>query len=997
MATLSEMLVKLGLDAGSFSGGLDTAQSKLDSFGSSALKVGGVLSAAVTVPLTALGTGAISAAMDLEALRNGLIAITGSAEEADRQLTNLKEVAKLPGLGFEEAVRGAINLQAVGFTADGAATILTVFGNALATVGRGREDLNEVIRQLGQLASRGKVTADNLKPLIERVPQLATVMKQLWGTIDTEALQKRGVDSQTFITMVMEELGKLPPVVGGLKNDFENMSDTWRFALGEIGAAMAPLVTSFVTVAVPAIEAVSSAFSSLDPTMQTVVIVIAGLAAAIGPILLLFGGMAMGISAIAGATGILAPALGLIAPILAGIAAAWALWEFGKWLAESSIVQSTLAFLVEGLSSFWDATVSLGAALLPLVEIVGEFALGLLKIVAAIVGTGLVVAVNLLGGGLNALAAVIKNILTPVLEFLVGGLGKLWEWVLKIPGASKIFGDLGGAADGLKKDFEKLTKGTDKQADSSKDLTKKLDDLFKDGIKPNIKGTKDYEKELKDWKKTADKASKAAGDHWAELHKVRTALTEAREQTELFNQGLIRVGNETVDYIREAYKLRDSIASIENAARNVKDMMPPFSQAINDAIGLSTPQVNKLGDAMKTLGLDSIAAKQEIATQMAAARDEVLGSSVSTDFEKKTAIYKALKAQIDAAKEAGIEIPKEQLATLTQLETDLKINLPSKVEGPWKNTMTQVSTAITNAAQSMVGILIGTEEGSIGDAFKKLGQGVLSSFIEPFMGYIDDLIEKGIKKLIGWLLDETGLAGALGSVFGGGGGGGGTGGGGGGGGGGGTGGGGGGGGTSPEPSGGGGMDPLSWINAAANVISAIYGIRQEGTLNAIEENTRFGMIHNLATLFSIQDVLDVLWIIRADIWENVHTRLEEIRDHLNRIELFSIPGIITAIKGGAPSTTEDGQEEPIFKTWMAALLGRVSHIDDFAVERGMRTWESLREMGKMIQDSVVPPLNMMATAGGPVVNVYVTLDGKQLTATVATEIVDTLRSGGQQL
>ena len=948
MATLSEMLVKLGLDAGSFSGGLDTAQSKLDSFGSSALKVGGVLSAAVTVPLTALGVGAISAAMELEGLRNGLIAITGSAEEADRQLTNLKEVAKLPGLGFAEAVTGAINLQAVGFSADESATILTVFGNALATVGRGSEDLKEVTRQLGQLASRGIVTSDNLKPLIERVPQLATVMKELWGTIDTEVLQDMGIDSQTFVTMVVTELGKLPPVTGGLRNDFENLRDTMKTALGEIGAAIAPLVSTFVSVAAPAIESIGTAFASLDPSIQTAIVVVGGLVAAIGPLLLLFGGMAMSVSALIPVfTGITAAmggaSLGLVAiGVSAGVAAAaFGGWKLGEWLQSFTTEYKDAETKVQALS---DSLAAQGVVI--------ERGNSSLKDWAAEVFKA--------GDALKA-----KKESTEA--------------------ATQAEKDLTAAQKKAKEEQKRLKKEQEKAADAAAALAKEQREANEAFDK--------YEKYVKD-------AKRETALHQTELYKLTQETVKAKDATALFYQGLVKVGDETVDYIADAYKLRDSIASIENAARNVKDMMPPFSTAINEAIGLSTPQVNKLGDAMKTLGLDSIAAKDEIATQMAAARDEVLGSSVATDFEKKTAIYKALQAQIEAAKAAGIAIPAEQITLLNKLETDLKLNLPTKLEDPWKNTMTEVSTAITNAAQSIAGILMGTEEGTVMDAFKKLGQGFLSSFIEPVMDYINDLIDKGIKKLIGWLLSETGISGAFKSLgsqfksifggdtppvsldtFGGAAGGGGAGGGGG---------------------GGGGAAGIatavaSWISAATGVIGVFQQARQENTLNAIEENTRFGMIHNLATLFSIQDVLDVLWTIRADIWENVHTRLEEIRDHLNRIELFSIPDIITAINGGAPSTPEDGQEESSFKTWMAALLGRVSHIDDFAVDLGMRTWGTLSEMRQMIQNSIVPPLNMMATAGGPVVNVYVTLDGKQLTATVATEIVDTLRSGGQQL
>jgi hypothetical protein len=41
----------------------------------------------------------------------------------------------LPGLGFEEAVKGSIRLQAVGFSADEARKTLETFGTAIAATG----------------------------------------------------------------------------------------------------------------------------------------------------------------------------------------------------------------------------------------------------------------------------------------------------------------------------------------------------------------------------------------------------------------------------------------------------------------------------------------------------------------------------------------------------------------------------------------------------------------------------------------------------------------------------------------------------------------------------------------------------------------------------------------------------------------------------------------------------------------------------------------------
>ena len=117
-------------------------------------------------------------------------AVTGSASLAAEELKKLEKTAELPGLGFEQAVQGSINLQAASFSADEARQTLEGFGNALATVGGGKADLDGVVRALTQIAAKGKVTAQEINQLAERLPQIREIMKEAFGTSNTEELQK---------------------------------------------------------------------------------------------------------------------------------------------------------------------------------------------------------------------------------------------------------------------------------------------------------------------------------------------------------------------------------------------------------------------------------------------------------------------------------------------------------------------------------------------------------------------------------------------------------------------------------------------------------------------------------------------------------------------------------------------------------------------------------------------------------------------------------------
>lgn len=193
--------------------------------------------------LTALGSGALLAtagyaiktATSFDSLKRALAAVSGSTEAATAQLARLKEVAKSPGLGFREAIQGSVNLQAAGLSAKTAEDALMAFGNALATVGKGKAELDGVIQALSQIQSKGKVSAEEIMQLAERLPQIRVAMQNAFGTADTEKLQDMGMKSQEFIEKIIKEFEKLPKVVGGAQNSFDNFKDAAEQAIAPLG------------------------------------------------------------------------------------------------------------------------------------------------------------------------------------------------------------------------------------------------------------------------------------------------------------------------------------------------------------------------------------------------------------------------------------------------------------------------------------------------------------------------------------------------------------------------------------------------------------------------------------------------------------------------------------------------------------------------------------------------------------------------------------------
>lgn len=309
-----------------------TTQRHLNTLSAAALRVGGGLrslgltaSVTLTAPLTALVTIATRNAVEFDSLRRGLEVMAGSSAEAARQLERLKEIAKAPGIGFQEAIQGSIRLQAVGFSARDAEKALIQFANAVALTGGGREELSRITVQLGQLAAKGKVVAQDLKPIIEAGPAVGQALVKAFGTVNSEDIQKLGLSTQEFFDRLIAALTTLPRAAAGAKNAFENFSDSVFRASLALGDAILPPLTKIAEFIEPVIQQLADAFRQLPQSVQLAVIGFGALVAAAGPILFVLGGITSGIGAIGTAIAALLPILssiGLpaIAAILAGLA-----------------------------------------------------------------------------------------------------------------------------------------------------------------------------------------------------------------------------------------------------------------------------------------------------------------------------------------------------------------------------------------------------------------------------------------------------------------------------------------------------------------------------------------------------------------------------------------------------------------------------------------------------------------------------------------------------
>lgn len=352
---MANVLIKIAGDITELDRATKQAVAKIRGMATQMESVGRAMTASLTLPIVGLGVASLKAFGEIDSLKKALKSLEGSVEGAERRFRELQEVAKLPGLGIREAVQADLTLRNFGRSASQAKTEVMAFGNALAAAGRGKADLSETIRQFGQLTSAAKLTQENLTPIIERVPQVAAILRAAFGPTGgtAEGLRNLGVTTAQASAAIITGLQKIPPVASGFKNAMENLSESVVIALVEIGDGLEPTATriadEFITPTIAKVKDLAKEFQSLPPATQNAILGVTAFVAIAGPTVYALGLMANAMLSIKAAAAFLPAAFG--AAKLAGLTmlAAVERVAIGMGLMSASVTVATSVLASLGL------------------------------------------------------------------------------------------------------------------------------------------------------------------------------------------------------------------------------------------------------------------------------------------------------------------------------------------------------------------------------------------------------------------------------------------------------------------------------------------------------------------------------------------------------------------------------------------------------------------------------------------------------------------------
>ena len=257
MANIAELNIRLGVRYRDFDRSMKQVESRLRQTAQAINGVADSMLQSFTAPLVGIGALAIKAAGDFEALKlamNTTMKDAGySTAETTKELEALRKVALAPGIDLEQAVKGSIALQSVGFSAERARKTLEQLANGVAAAGGSAQNLEGVVRQFAQMSAKGKILNEDLIVIKDNMPGVVKAMREAFGTTTAEGIRNAGISADQFIDGITKQLAKNERVQGGIKNAIDNT----RSAITQFFAAIGDGINEAYNLN-PAFEAVFS-------------------------------------------------------------------------------------------------------------------------------------------------------------------------------------------------------------------------------------------------------------------------------------------------------------------------------------------------------------------------------------------------------------------------------------------------------------------------------------------------------------------------------------------------------------------------------------------------------------------------------------------------------------------------------------------------------------------------------------------------------------------
>lgn len=400
----------------------------LEKFGKKATDVGKDLTKKVTAPIVGAGAVAFKFASDLEDAMGAADQIFG--KEADnvkkwaRELENYYGIAETEALTYANTM-GAM-LQNIGKlnereAAKQAQTLVRLAGDLTAMFGGTTQSAVQALTN----ALKGNMSMlDNYGMGVNEATIKAKAMEMglMRGRKEMDLATKQAATLALIMEQTADAQGQAAREADSASGSMRGLLTELKNIAGQLGQIILPAVTPFIR----RLKEMVEAFGRLPPGVQKTIVVIAGLAAAVGPLLIVVGQMATGLSSIM-------KLVKDIKPLMAGLKAA-----FGALTSPIGLTVAAIA-----------AAIAIGVLLVQNWDKIKETAEKVFTAVGKFISETVEKIKGFFTGLIDKGRELIdkfKNIGKDIVEGIWEGIKSMWQWL-----TDKVKGFFTGLVDGIKK------------------------------------------------------------------------------------------------------------------------------------------------------------------------------------------------------------------------------------------------------------------------------------------------------------------------------------------------------------------------------------------------------------------------------------------------------------------------------------------------------------------------------------------------------------------
>ena len=304
MASLGELVVKIGADTRKFNQQLGKVQREVRGMTSNITNLGKSMTRSLTLPLAAVGAAAVKSAADLETLETSFISLTGGVEQARDMVADLNKFTAETPFQLEAVGKAARQLIASGTGLDEVNMQLQFLGDIAATSG---SSIDEIAAIFAKVQAKGKVELENLNQLAERGIPIFTALSEATGLLPSQ-LGAGAVSVEQFnetLRSFAQEGGFANGAMERLSKTaagrFSTALDNLKLAGAELGNVLLPTINKLLEF----VTDLAQRFTALNGTTQQMIVELGFVAAAIGPLVVLIPQIIAQITALRGAFALL--------------------------------------------------------------------------------------------------------------------------------------------------------------------------------------------------------------------------------------------------------------------------------------------------------------------------------------------------------------------------------------------------------------------------------------------------------------------------------------------------------------------------------------------------------------------------------------------------------------------------------------------------------------------------------------------------------------------